>query len=96
MAESVNESSLCQGLVLPGLVRVRRWPRGEAWWAVVASRSGPGSDLSEEPIFRMRVGHAGLESFLCVLPDPLGSAGRGCSRVDDEPTINGVGDLAFQ
>ena len=59
---------------------------------------GPGSDLSEEPVFRMLSrSRWTFESFLNVLPDPpVRSDGGRAFGVCDEVSVDPVGDPAFQ
>ena len=45
---------------------------------------GSGSDFAEEPVVRVRAGHAGYESFPLVLPGPL------LLSVEDELPVDGV------
>ena len=48
-----NEASLCQGGISGGVGARRTGPCGGAGSAVLALVLGPGSDLSEEPVFRI-------------------------------------------
>ena len=60
--------------------------------------SGPGSDLSEEPVFRMLSRPRWTtESFLGVLPGPLFGSGVGDPLgVLDEVCVDPVGDTPFE
>src|SRR5439155_26977152 len=68
--------------------RVERKPFG--WRPTVVV--GPGVAESEEPVFRMRAGHAGRQRRSWVaLPGPCLSGG-----VEEQLAIDGVADLPFQ
>ena len=86
-----NEASLCQVIVFGTVQGALAGTVGFVARLVVALVSGPGSDLSEEPAFRMQAGHAGLSVVPGCPPGPtLCSAGRSSSCVGDEGPVDGV------
>ena len=57
---------------------------------------GSGSDLSEEPVFRLEPVTLDSESFLIVLSGPPSSARCGAAGVSDEVAVDPVRDSSFQ
>jgi hypothetical protein len=55
---------------------------------------GRGVAWSEEPVFRMRAGHAGQQRRSCLSSRPGSSTGA--VGVDEELSVDGVADLALE
>jgi hypothetical protein len=72
-----NESSLCQASISMGCWGAFVRP---AVPVVVALRAGPGVTSPKNRLSGCETGHAGFESFLLVLPDPLSVSWRDGSR----------------